>query len=104
MENRLKTYQLTREGDAATSASGLTTAAAPVTFEANLDLQQNSSRLSAQDGILATTGSFTAFTYDSNVIVGDRIYSTPFGALRVESVYPWDDEDPTHYEVGLVPA
>lgn len=104
-EARLKSYLITREAKDGTWASGLTAPAEPTTFTASLDLQQSSSpRFVVQAGEERFSGAYRAFTYDTTIAVGDRLLDTPFGPLRVEAVYPWDDEDPTHYEIGLVPA
>lgn len=104
-EARLKTYTVTREVAGATVASGLTAPSSPEQFDVLMDLQQSSSpRFVVQAGEERFTGAYRAFTYDATLQVGDRLLDTPFGAMRVEGVYPWDDEDPIHYEVGLVPA
>jgi hypothetical protein len=106
-EARLKTHQVTREQWGVAGASGLATTTAPLVFDVLMDVQQSSTpRFVVNPGEERFTGAYRGFTYDAALQVGDRIYSSPFGALRVEAVYTWDDEEgePTHYEIGLVSA
>lgn len=105
MEDRLAPYQVTREGQTTEAASGLSAPAAPEVLEVEIDLQQASTpRFIRGEGEERITGGFRGFTYDDRLRRGDRLYATPHGALRVESVETWADEEPTHYEIGLVPA
>jgi len=104
-EARLKPYEITRIGPPAVSASGISAPAVPELFTAHIDLQvDNRPRFVAHDGQLRFVGGFIGFTYDDRLQLGDRLYDTPHGAMRVESIEAWDDEEPTHYEIGLVPA
>jgi hypothetical protein len=106
-EARLKTHQVTRERPGAVGASGLTISNPPLVFDVLMDVQQSSTpRFVVNPGEERFTGAYRGFTYDETLRVGDRLYSTPFGALRIEAIYTWDDEEgePTHYEIGLVPA
>lgn len=105
MDARLKPYQVTREGQATEAASGLSAPAAPEVLTVDIDLQTaGTPRFTRGEGEERITGGFKGFTYDDRLQLGDRLYGTPHGALRVESIETWDDEEPTHYEIGLVPA
>jgi hypothetical protein len=105
MDERLRPFAVTREQVAVAGASGLSTRAAPLVFQVELDLQTASTpRFTREEGVVRITGGFRAFTYDDRLVAGDRLLDTPHGALRVESVEAWVDEEPVHYELGLVPA
>jgi hypothetical protein len=104
-ESRLKTHRVTREGQVTVGASGLAAPGVAVEFDVLIDVQQSGTpRFVVNPNEERFTGAYKGFTYDPALQVGDRLYHTGFGALRVESAYAWDDEDPTHYEIGLVPA
>ena len=107
-EARLKPYRVWREGQEAAALSGLSVPSdSPGGLEVHLDLQQRASvGLVTGEGAVRFTGGYRGFTYDDRLAVGDRLYDTPYGALRVTSVYAWDDEgdEPTHFEVGLETA
>lgn len=105
-EARLKSHQVTREEASAAAASGLSGYAEPTRLDVLMDLQASSTPrlVDGDQGEHRFVGTFTAFTHDDRVQIGDRLYDTPHGALRVEAVMAWDDEEPTHYELGLVPA
>lgn len=104
-EARLKPHQVTRLGAESAAASGLSAPAAPETFTVAIDLQVDTRpRFVSHDGQLRFIGGFLGFTYDDRLQLGDRLYETAHGAMRVESIEAWEDEEPVHYEVGLVPA
>lgn len=104
-EARLKAFTFTRRGEAAAAPSGMATEAPDVPVAVMMDLQADGApRLVDSQGDTRFAGTFTGFTYSADLQIGDRLTGTAHGALRVESIQAWDDEEPTHYEVGLVPA
>lgn len=104
-EARLKTLSFTRPGEAAAGTSGMTTEAPELPISVMMDLQSDGApRLVDSQGEMRFVGTFTGFTYSPDLQIGDRLDNTLHGALRVESIQVWDDEEPTHYQVGLVPA
>lgn len=104
-EARLKTHVVTREVAGSAADSGLSTQASPETFEIAMDLQAAGTPVFANyPDYKGFVGGAIGFTYDDRLQLGDRLYDTPMGALRVERIEAWDDEEPMHYEIGLVPA
>lgn len=104
-EARLKPHTVTRPGGDVTTMSGMSAPEAPTTFEVLMDLQADGQpRFSSVPGVEGFVGGFTGFTYDDRLALGDQLLDTPHGALRVEAIELWDDEEPSHYQVGLVPA
>lgn len=104
-EARLKSLLFTRPGEAVAGPSGMTTEAEPTELAVQMDLQSDGApRLVDSQGEVRFVGTFTGFTYSPELQIGDRLLGTTHGALRVESIQVWDDEEPTHYQVGLVPA
>ena len=104
-EARLKVHVFTRKGEAAPGTSGMTAEADTAPVSVLMDLQADGApKLVDSQGETRFVGTFTGFTYSPDLKIGDRLDGTVHGALRVESIQEWDDEEPTHYEIGLVPA
>ena len=98
-DSRLRSFTVQRSSSGAADVdSGLAIPGTLTTFEVEMDLQEDGRIV---PGLDQQQGRYVAWTYELTLAPGDKLPSTPHGALEVVSSYSWLDEEPTHAEVRL---